>query len=967
MNIKRLISLILSISLLLPTIPMLATAAPKTSLEVGDIIFVGSFGGSPVEYKVMGTKDVDSDGRGEFYLASTKIVSFKAFHAYGGNEGVSWRQFRNTSDTTNLRQWLNSESESISYPSSPHNPRYNAQSGFLAPSNMKAYELENIVTVKNESIKATNGNDAPAKGTTAPVFTNAEWPAPYTAQNYSTVYIEVSEDRVFVPSIAELYEFFGTTKAALAANMNVSVTAAAEAEYATNAGDNLLAYNKNNYTQWTRDNIGHSTGTTKYMTIYSNGGLGQTDINKAKGVRPCMYLDDDTVIESMPGNPGKYRIQPDVALEPEVTQNAEAVADTISSGEINIGGYFSVKNDDSKLVAALYHVSDGKETMEDYAVSSEGSIDLTLTSLGNGDRYVKIYAEKSDGSMATAPVIKGCSPLNPFVSTEGSSESLVVNEPTPNGNSVNITGVVAQDAPDLTLVIESRDNPGVIAYSNRFVADSNKGFDITIDAEYLFGNESLSEIAGYYIIRVISGETVKTFPFAIAGPAVWASVLNKINTIVSSDANYDTKLAELVNIFGNDPNYDLEHNSITDKGFYLDLPSDDAAIESAIEAMIAARPAEGYSDGNVSPAYNEKIVPEAFNNADTNGKYLIIEHGVYKSVLGSAEIIADSNYAALKSSADKAKLFTGATASNFAQKGYENLITATLNSKEDYNDVKSLIENYAAKIGITFGNDYASLSQSETKTLYDAFITGTIASYDEIRTIYTTTLSKIIRSRNAGANTIGSSSGSPSAGSVGGSAGVPVVGGSANNAPEADIVQFKSFPDTENLTWGKEAIEYLAKEGIISGDDKGNFNPDNDITREQFAKIAALAFDIEEYVGANFGDVDLNAWYAPFVSALAKSGAMQGTPDGNFGIGMSITRQDVAVVIARLLGKGNESYNGEKFEDYELIADYARDSVMILSDMGILNGKDGNMFDPLSPITRREAAMIIFRLIGGAK
>ena len=51
------------------------------------------------------------------------------------------------------------------------------------------------------------------------------------------------------------------------------------------------------------------------------------------------------------------------------------------------------------------------------------------------------------------------------------------------------------------------------------------------------------------------------------------------------------------------------------------------------------------------------------------------------------------------------------------------------------------------------------------------------------------------------------------------------------------------------------------------------------------------------------------------------------------------------------------------FEDKEKIADYAKESVAALYDMGIINGVSATEFDPLSQATRAQAAKIIYGVL----
>lgn len=90
-------------------------------------------------------------------------------------------------------------------------------------------------------------------------------------------------------------------------------------------------------------------------------------------------------------------------------------------------------------------------------------------------------------------------------------------------------------------------------------------------------------------------------------------------------------------------------------------------------------------------------------------------------------------------------------------------------------------------------------------------------------------------------------------------------------------------------------------------------------------------------------------------------------PDGRFGVGEAISREDMAVMVYRAIGETGVSLpgnDGERtFDDEAAIADYARKAVSGLAGAGIVNGKHGNVFDHAGTTTRAEAAVLLYRLL----
>ena len=108
---------------------------------------------------------------------------------------------------------------------------------------------------------------------------------------------------------------------------------------------------------------------------------------------------------------------------------------------------------------------------------------------------------------------------------------------------------------------------------------------------------------------------------------------------------------------------------------------------------------------------------------------------------------------------------------------------------------------------------------------------------------------------------------------------------------------------------------------------------------------------------AGFADVKADAWYAGVIGAAEKAGLIQGS-DNCFFPARTITRQDAAVILYRMLGEPEAVDTASVFIDSDTIASYAEKAVNVLSSIGIINGLDGK-FEPLREISRAETAKIL--------
>ena len=204
-----------------------------------------------------------------------------------------------------------------------------------------------------------------------------------------------------------------------------------------------------------------------------------------------------------------------------------------------------------------------------------------------------------------------------------------------------------------------------------------------------------------------------------------------------------------------------------------------------------------------------------------------------------------------------------------------------------------------------------------------------------------------------------------SGGSGGGSASswIPIIA----TVPAKEAERKTIFDDVSDGHWAKGFIEALASEGIIRGVADGKFEPERQITREEFLALLIQAFSlVDETAVSNMNDAEEGTWYYSYIATAQKIGITNGYGENKFGVGQSITRQDMAVLAFRTaqimnlkLAEVNEI---KKFADDEDINEYARESVEKMQIANIINGFDNKLFSPQKYTTRAQAVKIIYLL-----
>lgn len=165
--------------------------------------------------------------------------------------------------------------------------------------------------------------------------------------------------------------------------------------------------------------------------------------------------------------------------------------------------------------------------------------------------------------------------------------------------------------------------------------------------------------------------------------------------------------------------------------------------------------------------------------------------------------------------------------------------------------------------------------------------------------------------------------------------------------------------------WAYPAIAYVTEKGLMVGNEYGEFTPNFPLTRDMFVTILGrLAGVPAEAVSSGFADIPDGHYAAPYAAWARETGVMTGVGGDTFGVNSPLTRQQMAVALARyaaLQGAQAGDFDLGTYADGATIADWARQGVAACSALGLLNGSDG-AFRPNDTTTRAMGATVLQRL-----
>ena len=160
-----------------------------------------------------------------------------------------------------------------------------------------------------------------------------------------------------------------------------------------------------------------------------------------------------------------------------------------------------------------------------------------------------------------------------------------------------------------------------------------------------------------------------------------------------------------------------------------------------------------------------------------------------------------------------------------------------------------------------------------------------------------------------------------------------------------------AFKDADSIDY-KEAVDVMNAVGVFIGDEKGNFNAKENLTREQAAKIIAYLELGEKaadaLVGsATFTDVAATRWSAGFVSYCAQAGVVAGY-DGKFDPAGQLTALQFGKMLLVEIGYDAKAAG-------MVGTDWAINTSKLMATTGLMNGIDGSVNQVLS---REKAAQM---------
>lgn len=151
--------------------------------------------------------------------------------------------------------------------------------------------------------------------------------------------------------------------------------------------------------------------------------------------------------------------------------------------------------------------------------------------------------------------------------------------------------------------------------------------------------------------------------------------------------------------------------------------------------------------------------------------------------------------------------------------------------------------------------------------------------------------------------------------------GMMVMGGSA-----------MSYADV-NSNHHEEAIAVMQAVGVMIGDENGNFNPDQKVTRAEMAVVMAnlLGLKVDDYKNTTIPFTDVPEWAAPYVAACYSNGITSGTSATTYGSNELVTAVQASLMMMKALGYFQ--YQSDFGSDWQIATIKQASSIDLFNDI----------------------------------
>ncbi|HEX6922706.1 MAG TPA: S-layer homology domain-containing protein [Bacillales bacterium] len=191
-----------------------------------------------------------------------------------------------------------------------------------------------------------------------------------------------------------------------------------------------------------------------------------------------------------------------------------------------------------------------------------------------------------------------------------------------------------------------------------------------------------------------------------------------------------------------------------------------------------------------------------------------------------------------------------------------------------------------------------------------------------------------------------------------------IIEGQAKSSeqPEQPSLPDYRYYDVDKGDWFYKPVTTMSKNDLLNGYTNQKFKPQDSITRTEAAAVVARVLDLKTSDNHTpFDDVSSDYWGAGAIEAVRKAGIMEGYNGNEFDPKQPITRAEIAALISRSFGL-TQSAGTDEFKDVS--SDYwAYEAIQKMIAADLTNGYDNGTFRPKTDASRAEFSAFLYRAL----
>ncbi|MFC4099688.1 S-layer homology domain-containing protein [Paenibacillus xanthanilyticus] len=180
--------------------------------------------------------------------------------------------------------------------------------------------------------------------------------------------------------------------------------------------------------------------------------------------------------------------------------------------------------------------------------------------------------------------------------------------------------------------------------------------------------------------------------------------------------------------------------------------------------------------------------------------------------------------------------------------------------------------------------------------------------------------------------------------------------------PSLGVAQEAGTPVDTKGHWAEQVLNKWSASGWLKGNEEGKIWPNRTITRAEVAALVNASFGFNTKSDVVFNDVKPGRWYADAVSISVKAGYFQGTPEGNFRPDEPVSRQEMAVILTRLLALTPQDPPAQYLDAAKAPA-WSKGAVGAMAASGVMIGRASDSFGLTASSTRAETVVVLDRAL----